>query len=80
MAKKLFLGVIIFGVIIITVLNQGVLIRENRLSADYALDGATQDTLVCTYLTITGSKEKAFWYSSNDIMGKSRCLLFASQM
>lgn len=68
-------------------LNKGILLNEKQVSAgDYINKeygnntSKTQASLVCTYLTLTGLKDKVFWYAPNDILGRSRCFLFMDSM
>ena len=54
-------------------LDRGVLFNEQIVNHP---DPTRRATLVCRFLTLTGVKEKTYWYSPNDIMGKSRCRIF----
>lgn len=38
--------------------------------------GSSQGTLTCRYLTVAGIVEHDYWYSPNNIMGRSHCPVF----
>jgi hypothetical protein len=57
-------------------LDRGVLFNEKVIAS---VPPSPQATLMCRFLTLTGVKEKTYWHSPNDVMGKSRCRLFMDQ-
>lgn len=69
--------VIIVSLVVLTCLSylliRGVLLSEKRISKNYTLSNDQQDSLVCTYLTLLGKSDVDYWYSSNDVLGKSKC-------
>ena len=42
--------------------------------------GEAGDSLVCRYLTGTGTTTSVFWYSSSNIMGQSHCALVQTEL
>jgi hypothetical protein len=50
--------------------SRGVLVSSERVPS--AQQGG-QDTLRCTYFIATGFQAYEYWYSPNDIMGRSVC-------